>query len=55
VNLQRSQRRNQLCETNYGPLPGKDLLHQKLVDFRVPIGASVFHHYEVSFLQGYGG
>jgi len=47
VSLQCSQCLHHLFGTDYGALPGEDLLHQQLVDFRVPVGASVFHYHQV--------
>jgi hypothetical protein len=44
---QRGQRRHHVFGADHGALPGKHLRHQQLVDFRVPVGAPVFHHDEV--------
>ena len=45
--LQRGQRLHHVFGTHHGALPGKHLLHQQLVDVRVPVGAAVFHDDEV--------
>src|SRR5919201_6043379 len=43
----RRQRRHHLRGADHRGLTRENLLHQQLVDFRVPVGAPILHHYQV--------